>query len=280
MATLPTRLSTESLKFKALIYGTAGIGKTKFAVEAFGHKDLRDVLVLNREGGLLTVADSSDEFMKVDLGVDDEGNPNNRTVQDLEDVFWSIMRKSPGFETVKTVVIDSASEIQVADLQELVAINKKTEKPGRDIDEIFQADYGKDTARLRRVFRMFRDAPFNVVFTALVTEVQPKAARLTENRNKDFEPVEVRPALTQKLSESLMGYVDFCWYMYLDDDGNRAFLTQPSGPYKAKTRNPRFAEAIGKKVTNPSLPDLYDLLVKSTVPQKKTAAKAPNKEVK
>ena len=60
-----------------------------------------------------------------------------------------------------------------------------------------------------------------------------------------------------------MGYMDFVWFLYADKDGKRKLLTQPKGPYRAKTRGKVFAEAIGPVVENPDLADLYELYLNS-----------------
>lgn len=229
---------------KALIYGKPGVGKTLFASTAMDHADLKDVLFINVEGGLLTIADR--QPLAVNIGRNEDGTPNGTIVADLEKVIWALVAKKNGYENIKTVVLDSASELQTINLEDVVLSDGK-----HDIDERKIQDYGKDSARLKRVFRMLKDLKLNVIFTAIVrTTIEKEGTKI----------LEVAPNLTDKVKEALMGYVDFTWYMYKDDAGVRYMLTEEKGPIRAKTRNKKFYEAIGNKVTNPHLPTLYNTL--------------------
>jgi len=127
-------------------------------------------------------------------------------------------------------------------------------KTNRSKDEITQRDYGVDTARLRRLFRLFRDAPFNVIITALAKKVYKEGVS---------EPIEVLPQFTEKLGESIMGYQDFVWCLFVDKEGNRKLLTQPKGPFRAKTRGAVFSKKLGNIVDNPNLSEIYRLFCSS-----------------
>ena len=83
-----------------------------------------------------------------------------------------------------------------------------------------------NTSRLKRIFRMFRDADFHFIVTALTRQIEDDNGVLQE----------IAPSFTQKLGEAVMGYMDFVWFLYADKEGNRKLLTQPKGPYRVKTR--------------------------------------------
>ena len=86
---------------------------------------------------------------------------------------------------------------------------------------------------------------------------------------------ESKPNLTDKLCTSVMGYMDYVWYLYvadeevMDESGNahpephRYLLTQPMGGFVAKTRGSRLAEALGPVVRDPDLSEIMATYVKA-----------------
>lgn len=261
MTLKPYKVTPTDPTLNILVFADPGVGKTQFAATAQDHEKTSDVLFANVEGGMITVASRGD-ITAVDLGKDEDGTPNGRVVEDLEDVIWAIMEKREGYETIRTVVVDSGSDLQAMDLENIVSAamkNPKQKGKRSDQDEIWQEDYGKSTARLRRVFRLLRDAPVNVIVTALVKKSYPPGAA---NAKHEVAPNEIAPQFTAKLCESVMGYMDFVWYLYIDKKtGDRKLLTQAHGPVRAKTRGDKFAKAIGGTVENPSIPNLYDTFI-------------------
>lgn len=247
-----TKASQQKPYLKALIYGKPGAGKTLLASTATDHPELKDVLFINVEGGLMTINDK--DIDAAEIGKNEQGENTNRTIEELETVLWNIIAKQESFAKYRTIVIDSATELQARSLEDVVADSKR-KKPDRDVSELTQNDYGKDSVRLRTIFRKLRDAPVNVIITAL--------AKSTLDDPKKVNPVvtEIGPYLTASVKESLMGYMDFVWFLYKDDKEVRRLLTQEQGLYRAKTRHPEFAKLIGQKVENPNLADLYTKLL-------------------
>jgi hypothetical protein len=242
-----------------LVYGPQGVGKTTMAASAQDHPDMRDVMFLNFEGGLVSIAHRGD-VQALDI----------KHIKDLEGIFWSLVRKE--YEGVRTLVIDSATEMQTLAIDASIA--KRGEDRQIDVDEITLRDYGKSTAQLKRLFRWFRDLPMHVILTALPKQVivgqddVPAALR---------QPAMIKPGLTDRLSDAVMGYMDFVWYLYTreveDEEENvveeRVLLTRSHGAVRAKTRGAHFAEALGDGViVDPSLPKLYDLFIASQTEEK------------
>lgn len=250
-------------RFNALFYGDPGSGKTTLAASAQDCPEMADVLFCNIEGGLLSIAHRGD-IRAIDIESCDE----------VDETFWKLKRREDEYRTVKTVVLDSGTELQTMNLQEVVraAMEKGRSKSGKQRDsedEIWQDDYGKSTAYLRRTFRQFKDLPHNLIVTALAKYTYPKSQNdpgrsEAQAKAMGVDPLVVLPSMTQKVAESLMGYMDFVWYTFYDqEDDTYKVLTKSSGPYRAKTRGPHFQKALGDVVKQPTLQEIYQLYVET-----------------
>lgn len=262
-------------RFNILLWGEPGVGKTLLASTAQDHPKMGNVLFLSVEGGLITIAGRGDIRAMNIIGVRKfvptaEMSVMPENCSTLEDEFWKLANKQGDYADINTVVIDSGTELQTLNLENIVdaAMKAKKNKNRVDEDEIWQEDYGKSNNQLKRLFRWFRDLDINVIITALPVAVFPKG----KDGNENVEPIEVRPQFTNKLAKSVMGYMDMVWYLYKDN--NKLYLlTQEVGKFKCKTRGVNFAKTIGvqvhiKDINNPQdggylLPDLYDIWVES-----------------
>lgn len=258
----PYKVNMDSVsnRINCLLYGNPGVGKTSLAATAADHPDLAPVLFLNFEGGLVSVAHRTD-IMAVDI----------RSIADLEAAFWKLQRGE--FPGVKTVVIDSITEMQTLSLETVSGVRVKRDidkgKENVDPDMISLEDYGKSTAQLRRLMRWYRDLPLNLIVTALPKVVVIGQEKLPPELR---QPSVIRPSLTDKLGESVMGYMDWCWYYFqrevpkIGDGGKqigleteRVLVTRDRGVVRAKTRGHHFAASLGEAGTiiNPSLATVY-----------------------
>lgn len=226
-------VTPEEQYFNLLLYGKPGVGKTLLAATAQEHDALGDVLFLNIEGGLRTVARRGVRAIDIE------------SLDQLEEIIEALANNDDAYASIRTVVIDSLTELQTMNLEEIV-FRKHRNRP----NEIYMDDYGESTVRLKRVTRWLRDLPMNVIFTALEKAVFPRG-------QENAEPIEVAPSLTAKLSESVMGYMDFVWYMFIDGEGNHSIMTRPWGIYRAKTRGDELEDSI----INPNLGTIYDQLL-------------------
>lgn len=260
----PYLVTAQSLKLKGMIYARRGWGKTYLACSAQSHPDLAPILLVNIEGGGLSIAGRND-ITAVDI---------SRT-SEMEELLELMITGDAYFSQFKTVVIDSVSKLQEINLREIVAVaavEAKKKNRTRNIDKTELDDYGVSTTQIRRIINGFRALPIHLIVTA--SERQSFA----KNDAAQTVPVEVSPNMTAKLADSVAGDMDFVWYGFQDDAGNKHILTRDAGVYRAKTRGIKFREALGLsfQITEGEnslvlLPQLYDTLLASETPDSYTS---------
>jgi hypothetical protein len=240
-----------------MLVGLPGSGKTALASTLQNHPDTTGVLILPVEGGMLTLKNMNwDEF----------GPPSVLDMPDmktLEEIYWALVRQSEEFAHIKTVVIDSLTELSAMDLETTTRRNMgKTTRSGKrreNVDDAWLEDRGEVSGRQARIVRGFRDMPRNFVATA--------RPRLTYTKDGEgmpqmhLPPVRCEPGFGDRLRQHLCGYMDYVWYLKEGEGNYHDVLTRSKGPYYAKSRAEgfkRFGGIVRWPAGTPLLADVWD----------------------
>lgn len=226
---------------KVLLYGDSGVGKTTAAAIA------PKPLIVDCEGGTMSLGRITGYEKAVDAQT-----IRPSSYSDLQQLYSYLQG---GQHDRETVIIDSLTEVQAMSMDEILSDPKRPEKFDRETPVL--QDYGRNTNRMRKLVRAFRDLPMNVVFTCLPSE----------SKDETDGTVTVSPALTKKLSADVMGYVDVVGYMFVtsNKDGEvqaRRMLAQPRGKFLAKDRS----GALGVGIDNPTLYNILHRVTGAEVP--------------
>lgn len=218
-----------------LIYGHPGAGKTYLAGTAMDHAMTTPVLVLDVEGGTVTLRSRKDiDVIQV------------RSPEHVKEIHDKLREDNDGY--YKTVVIDSLTELQKLDMR---AIMEKAHRdnPRQDIDVPSQREWGKSNEHIRRIVRAFRDLEMNTIFTALMIEVKDdKTGQVT-----------YYPSVPGKLKAEVPGFLDIVGYLHTAISGEevkRTIQFAQSQRVIAKDRT----DSLGSMMDNPTIPDMWTLI--------------------
>jgi hypothetical protein len=261
---------------KLLVYGAIGTGKTRLAATA------PNVLFGNSESGTLSISGKDIDAYDIDsfLDLNDlaeflqehcilrdklrrgiKVGASAKQLNAVKDQIWNLAHTQDeprnGVEPTlyDSVVIDSLTDLQKKSLDEIMNDAKRLEK--HDPDKANLEDYGKNTTQVRRVCRFFRDLPMNVTFVCLPAD----------DKEDSGEPI-VRPLLTPKLAEEVMGYVDVVGYLFVkkakDENDKiilqRRLLVQQYDKFRAKIRVPEGVEPP-MTIIDPTFQKIYDVVI-------------------
>lgn len=214
------------------MYGDPGVGKTYLAGTAQDHEDTRPVLIIDVEGGTVTLRHRTD----IDV-------VSVRAITQIKEIYDQLTKE----QYYKTVVIDSLTELQKLDMRDIMR-ELVSRKPERDPDVPDQREWGKSGEHIRSIVRAFRDLPCNTIMTALAATVQADSGAITYH-----------PDLPGKLRAHIPGFMDIVGYMYVVQDGEviqRRLQVTPTRAIRAKDRTGN----LGGVVENPSIPMLWALI--------------------
>lgn len=175
-----------------LIYGEFGVGKTLLTGQADQVPEMRKVLFIDVEGGMLSLQD----FPSIDVVRVKSWDE----MQKLYDALYA------GGHDYRTVVIDSLTEMQKFNMDQVMINMLKKAEDGdkeRDPDLPGLQEWNKSATQIRRSVRAFRDLPVNTIFTSLVKEGK-------DRMNRPIKTLD----LPGQLARQVPAMLDYVWFYY------------------------------------------------------------------
>lgn len=229
--------------FNMLIYGKSGVGKTRLAGSALQVPEMREILIVDIEGGTLTLRKDFPTAPVVRV----------QSWTDMQKVYDALFAGGHGF---KTVVLDSLTEIQKFNMSEIMR-NLIDDNENRDPDVPSLREWGKNLEQTRRFVRAFRDLPLNVIFTAL----------LREDKDRAGKPINL-PSLSGKMAQEVAAFLDIVLYYSVkevpdDEGGTRTARVLQSVATESTTAKDR-SGLLPPVLIDPTMTDLYDIIIRQT----------------
>jgi phage nucleotide-binding protein len=219
-----------------LVYGDPGVGKTYFCGSADDVPALRKVLILDVEGGT----------MSLELNYSNVDVVRITEFKVMQSIYDDLLRSAD--HGYGCVVLDSLTEIQKLSMAGIMK-GASVENPDMDPDMPRMRDWGKNIEQIRKLVRAFRDLPIPTLFTALAMDDK-------DNRTGN---VQKKPSLSGKLANEAAGFVDIVGYLYVKDINSqqiRYMLTSSAEGIVAKDRSNRLPPLI----ESPTMSEIYELV--------------------
>jgi phage nucleotide-binding protein len=251
LAGLPVLKAAQAVKtVNILIYGKSGVGKTMLMGSADAVPWMRKMLVIDVEGGAMSLSHS---YPNVDIvRVTDWDD-----VQEIYDFLYA------GNHDYATVGIDSLTEMQKLNMSQVLAnriMEREAKGDTQDPDVPDMRAWGKNIEQMRRFVRAFRDLPMNCIFTALVKE----------DKNSRTAVIEKKPSLSGKLADEVAGFLDIVVYYYMkffDDEQLRLLISQATDEVIAKDRTGRLPLLMGDDGVPPTMAEIVKYAITDEIPQ-------------
>lgn len=235
---VPAREKMEYINL--LVYGDSGVGKTTLAGSADAVPEMRPVLVVDVEGGTMSLSHSYPDVKVVRV----------RTWKELQLVYNELYT---GRHPYQTVVVDSLTETQKFSMMNIMSDLARA-KPEADPDIPSVREWGKNIEQTRRFVRGFRDLPMHTIFTCLAKG----------DKNARTGIIEKKPSLGGKLADEVAGFLDIVTYAYAKQihDGDqiaykRLLLTAATETNVAKDRSGR----LPMVVEDPTMAQLFSTIM-------------------
>lgn len=204
---------------KMCLFGDPGSGKTLFAATA------PKPLILDTEGSTEVLDDWPDIKAQCKILYP-------RSWDDINEILYALISGDPRLADRQTVVIDTMTEYQRKNLDEIV-IGAAGKDATHSLFLPHQQDYKMSTEMVRRMAGSFRDLPYHLILVAHRTEDTDNVGR-----------VRIRPELTPKLAGTIKSSVGLQAFMgsqvVIHEDHSEEFhnylWTRQTEQIEAKTR--------------------------------------------
>jgi phage nucleotide-binding protein len=233
IAGLPVRkVSDYPLHVNMLIYGDSGSGKTTLAGSADEVPEMRKVLIVDIEGGTLSLKTRYPNIESVRI----------KSWDDMQKVYDELYANKHGYNTI---VVDSLTEAQKMSMDEVMRKLIATHEE-RDADVPGIREWNINIEQTRKFVRAFRDLPVTTIFTALAKSDVNKRTGLTRTK----------PSLAGKVADEVAGFLDIVAYLYtreVDGEQKRILLCGATQDTVAKDRT----DKLGQIIVQPSMSQIW-----------------------
>lgn len=221
-------------KFNFLVYGESGVGKTRFCGSVCDVEELCPALMLDVEGGSLTLRSIYPRLECVRIDTWDK----------LKRVY-SKLKQEPG-HGYKTIILDSVTEMQKIGMDYTML----TRHGGDDLSVPEIKEWNINIEQVRKYVRAFRDLEgVNTLFTALVRVDVDKRTGLSRKK----------PSLNGKVADEVCGFLDIVTYLGMEEvDGvNTRILQTGNTPGTVAKDRSNFLPML---IANPTMTDIYKFI--------------------
>lgn len=215
--------TTPDKKWKILLYGVSGSGKTHMA------GTFEDPLFLDLEDGMRSLLHMKKRILRY---------PKDPSVQitewsQVKTFYNTVVKMKPDEAPFKTIVIDSLNELQLLSLNNALKIHN-AERLYQD--QPTMGDYGKLARDMQATMRSFYQLPYNIIFTCASSDVE-------------FEDEKRIPLLVGKKSgpdiRRISEQVGYCFTAAKKDQPTQHLVGFRDNPkYLAKDRTPYFSTPV------------------------------------
>ena len=234
IAGLPVKKVNEHAPyFNMLVYGESGSGKTTLAGSADSVPDMRRVLLLDVEGGTLSLREAYPNVESIRI----------KSWQDMQSVYNELYAGGHGYTTL---IVDSLTETQKMSMDKIMR-KLVEEYEERDADVPGVREWNINIEQTRKFVRAFRDLPVNTIFTALVKT----------DKNMRTGSIKRKPSLNGKVADEVAGFLDIVAYLYVkevDQVNKRMLLCGQTEDTVAKDRTAKLPTVV----ENPTMATIWN----------------------